>query len=135
MSFWYLQFSQKMNEKNRLYYYGSSSSRIVFVRFLGELKTTKRHFEINWPLLWYLKSNCFRSFFGRKTKKIFRNLVEEGGSKLVANGGTSFVIISSLPFNEFPLTDICSPFTHLVPVVTAITSISSIESPKYIKRK
>ena len=27
-----------------------TSSRIVFVRFLGELKTLKRHFEINWPL-------------------------------------------------------------------------------------
>ena len=27
-----------------------TSSRIVFVRFLGELKTPKRHFEINWPL-------------------------------------------------------------------------------------
>ena len=25
----------------------SASSRIVFVRFLGELKTPKRHFEIN----------------------------------------------------------------------------------------
>ena len=49
MSFWYLQFSQKTNKKIRLYYYGISS-RIVFVRFLGELKTQKRHFEINWPL-------------------------------------------------------------------------------------
>ena len=49
MSFWYLQFSQKPNEKVRLYYY-VTSSRIVFVRFLGELKTPKRHFEINWPL-------------------------------------------------------------------------------------
>ena len=47
MSFWYLQFSQKMNEKNQLY---GTSSRIVFVRFLKELKTPKRHFEINWPL-------------------------------------------------------------------------------------
>ena len=27
-----------------------TSSRIVFVRCLGELKTQKRHFEINWPL-------------------------------------------------------------------------------------
>ena len=27
-----------------------TSSRIVFVRFLGELKTPKGHFEINWPL-------------------------------------------------------------------------------------
>ena len=50
MSFWYLQFSQKTNKKIRLYYYGTSS-RIVFVRFLKELKTPKRHFEINWPLV------------------------------------------------------------------------------------
>ena len=50
MSFGYLQFSQKTNEKNWHYYYGTSS-RIVFVRFLGKLKTPKRHFEINWPLL------------------------------------------------------------------------------------
>ena len=28
----------------------SPSSQIVFVHFLGQLKTTKRHFEINWPL-------------------------------------------------------------------------------------
>ena len=41
LSFWYLQFSQK----NWLYYYGTSSW-IVFIRFLGEVKTTKRHFEI-----------------------------------------------------------------------------------------
>ena len=27
------------------------SSRIVFVHFLVELKTPKRHFDINWPLL------------------------------------------------------------------------------------
>ena len=32
-----------------LLYYGTSS-RIVFVHFLGELKTPKRHLEINWPL-------------------------------------------------------------------------------------
>ena len=49
MSYWYLQFSKKMNEKIRHYYYGTSNW-IVFVRFLGELKTPKRHFEINWPL-------------------------------------------------------------------------------------
>ena len=49
MYFWYLQFSQKTSKKIRLYYYGTSSW-IDFVRFLGELKTPKRHFEINWPL-------------------------------------------------------------------------------------
>ena len=36
-------------QKNRLYYY-FTSSRIVSVHFLGELKTSKRLFEINWPL-------------------------------------------------------------------------------------
>ena len=88
MSFCYLQFSQKTNEKIRLYYYGTSSRTrphlrerggghkehavyhvrerlvishwckhpTVFVRFLGELKTPKRHFEINWPLDTYLLS-------------------------------------------------------------------------------
>ena len=40
----------KKNEKIRLYYY-STSSGIVFVRFWGELKTLKRHFEINWLLV------------------------------------------------------------------------------------
>jgi hypothetical protein len=49
MSLWYLQFSRKTNKKIRLYYYGTSSP-ILFVRFLGELKTPKIHFEINWPL-------------------------------------------------------------------------------------
>ena len=39
-----------MNKKVWLYYYGTSS-QIVFVRFLGELKTPKRRFEINWPLI------------------------------------------------------------------------------------
>ena len=40
--------SPKKQRKNStvLYYYGTSS-RIVFVRFSGELKTSKRHFEIN----------------------------------------------------------------------------------------
>ena len=50
MSFCYLQFSQRTNEKNQLYCYGTSS-QIVFVRVLGELKAPKRHFEINWPLV------------------------------------------------------------------------------------
>ena len=49
MSFWYLQFSKKTNEKIQIYYYGTSSW-IVFVCFLGELKTPKRHFQINRPL-------------------------------------------------------------------------------------
>ena len=56
MSFWYLQFFQKTNKNIRLYYYGSSSW-IVFDHFLGELKTPKSAFEINWPLAWSLKTN------------------------------------------------------------------------------
>ena len=38
------------NLKIQLYCYGASS-RIGFVGFLGELKTPKRNFEINWPLV------------------------------------------------------------------------------------
>ena len=41
---------KKRNEKIRLYNYGTSS-QIVFIRFLGELKTPKRPFEINRPLV------------------------------------------------------------------------------------
>ena len=46
------------------------SSRIVFVRFLGEFKTLKRHFEINWSLAslvslaeWLENSGKFKSGF------------------------------------------------------------------------
>ena len=49
-TFWYPQFSQKTNEKNWLYYYGASS-QIVFIRYLGELKTWKIHFKVKWPLV------------------------------------------------------------------------------------
>ena len=51
MSFWCLQFSQKMNENNLTW--GTivcSKVELFFVGFLGELKIPKRHFEINWPL-------------------------------------------------------------------------------------
>ena len=41
MSFWYIQFSQKTSKKIRLYYYDMHLFRIVFVCFLGELKTPK----------------------------------------------------------------------------------------------
>ena len=54
--FWYLQFFQKTNKKIRRYYDGTSS-RIIFVRFLEELKTKKRHFEIHWPLMFW-KFGC-----------------------------------------------------------------------------
>ena len=78
MSFWCLQFSQKTNKNNSSWVtvvkvrqnrndffkptflpknkptnsslHCGTSNRIVFVRFLGELKSPKRHFEINWPL-------------------------------------------------------------------------------------
>ena len=67
MSFWCLLFSQKRNENN------STRGTIVvksnfFVRFFGELKIPKRHFEINWPLeeeeilivsIWALWIICF----------------------------------------------------------------------------
>ena len=55
MSFWYLQFFQKRTKKFKPNYYGTSS-RIIFIRFLKELKTPKRHFETNWPLTWLI---CF----------------------------------------------------------------------------
>jgi hypothetical protein len=41
---------KKKMKKKWLYYYGTSS-RTVFVHFLGELKTPKRHIKINWPLV------------------------------------------------------------------------------------
>ena len=46
----YLQFFQKTNKKIQPNYYGTSR-RIVFIRFLEELKTPKNYFEINWPLV------------------------------------------------------------------------------------
>ena len=49
MSFWCLQFSQKTNENNSTW--GTIVVKsIFFIRFMGELKIPKRHFEINWPL-------------------------------------------------------------------------------------
>ena len=50
MSFWCVQFSQETNENNL------TQGTIViksnfFVHFLGELKISKRHFKINWPLV------------------------------------------------------------------------------------
>ena len=49
MCFWCLQFSQKTNENNSTWGTIVVKSNI-FIRFLGELKVPKRHFEINWPL-------------------------------------------------------------------------------------
>ena len=47
----------KTEQKIWLYYYGTSS-RIVFVRFLGELKTSKIHSEINWLKAIYYRPYC-----------------------------------------------------------------------------
>ena len=44
-----LNSSKKTNEKIRLNYY-DTLIWIVFVPFLEEFNTPKRHFEINWPL-------------------------------------------------------------------------------------
>ena len=46
---WYPQLLQKKYQKIRPNNY-DASGRIFFVRFLEELKTPKRRFEINWPL-------------------------------------------------------------------------------------
>ena len=47
----------RFHEENQLYYYGTLS-RMVFVHFLGELKTPKGHFEIKWPLERLKKNYC-----------------------------------------------------------------------------
>ena len=49
MSFWYLQFSKKTNKKNLTLLLWYLKSN-CFRLFFGELKAPKRHFEINWPL-------------------------------------------------------------------------------------
>ena len=57
MSFWCLQFSQKWTKAIRLEVVKSN----FFVRFLGELKIPKKHFEINWPLVnkgWIIAILC-----------------------------------------------------------------------------
>ena len=56
MSFWCLQFSQITNEINLTLLTIVVKSNF-FVRFLGELKIPKRHFEINWPLARLLLGN------------------------------------------------------------------------------
>ena len=92
MSFWYLQFSKKMNERIRIYYYGTSSP-IVFVHFLGELKIPKRHFEINWPLdskeliLWVHPAFSWRNDGWENSKSVAYLTplsYEEAGSSLVS---------------------------------------------------
>ena len=61
--------------------YGTSS-RIVFLCFLGELKTPKRHFEINWPLFGCAQirnqdfMNYNRFFFSWKPLLFFHVLIK-----------------------------------------------------------
>ena len=76
MSFWYLQFSQK-GTKIRLYNHGTSS-RIIFIRFLGELKTRKGHFEINWPLVVTMhQKNIWVCYLCSKTHSLFSYISRE----------------------------------------------------------
>ena len=65
----------RKTKKNQLYYYGTST-RINFVCFLGELKTPKRLFKINWPL----NSSCkklwkFLYFWPRSSTNFFTNFI------------------------------------------------------------
>ena len=53
------EFFQKWTKKFNLQYY-DTSGRLVFVRFLEELKTPKIPFEINWPLY---GGNIYTSIF------------------------------------------------------------------------
>ena len=63
MSFWCLQYSQNTNKNNLTW--GTIVVKLnFFVRFLGELKIPKRHFEINWPLashyqIWLVLLNMY----------------------------------------------------------------------------
>ena len=50
------------NKKNQLNYYGTSS-QIVFLHFLEELKTAKRHFKIKWPLTYKVTVVEIRTIF------------------------------------------------------------------------
>ena len=52
--------SKKTYEEIRLNYY-DTSGRLVFVRFLEEFEDTKRHFEINWPLV--IDKECLHGYF------------------------------------------------------------------------
>ena len=89
MSFWCLKFFQKPNKKIRPTMV--SLSQIVFIRFLEQLKTPKRHFEINWLVISTSKMTlaCLifsqeRSFYKATqfSNRIFLNLKQ--GSKYEA---------------------------------------------------
>ena len=48
--FFGFRYPPKNERKIRLYYYDISGRR-VFIRFLEVIEDTKRHLEINWPLV------------------------------------------------------------------------------------
>ena len=70
---YYIILFQKTNEKIRPNYY-DTWSRIVFVRFLGELKAPKRLFEINWPLLGQSETYIFNGMQKHKLARFLRHL-------------------------------------------------------------
>ena len=53
--------------------YYDTSGQIVFIRFLEEFKTPKRHFEINWPLV--LKEKCQPPFGSSACHFVIKSIV------------------------------------------------------------
>ena len=51
-----------------------------------------------------------------------------GGGVKFACHNLCLLGLKNLPLREFPFTDMCSPFTHLVPVETEMISASSIQT-------
>jgi hypothetical protein len=88
-TFWYLQFFQKTDLKSLIFALarGTSSPSLLeqkfFIRFLEELKTPKRHFEINWPLpvpkkcftFWH---HCWWEFLEFKITNLFFDIIHGG---------------------------------------------------------
>ena len=74
MYFWFLQVSQKTNEKNSTLLLWCLKSN-CFCLFLGELKTPKRHFKINWTISKALK-NCFNYEWSLNQNKTNRYLLK-----------------------------------------------------------
>ena len=68
MPFWYLQFSQQTN-KNFDFITMVPQVKLFLFIFLEELKTSKRHFEINWHLI--QNQNIFHCILYRISLSIF----------------------------------------------------------------
>ena len=81
MSFWYLQFPQKMNKKQFDFRYDRSKV-FFFIRFLGELKTPQRHFEINWPLEYNEWKKVFLSNENSDQRKLKKNPTHFSGKRI-----------------------------------------------------